>query len=617
VSKFDRALISHMTTPEGLALVLNAKLTAEVFEEPVCSAMFGFIVEYWDKSEPKRPPTLQVIQTEFPGIELPEAVEEDTGWIIKHIQTLYAANELHKVMFEAAKTSVSDPDEATHFLHRETGKILDSMGRTGGGLLDRLSVDGEWLDAQQFTPQEYVVDRLVPEGVGVLAGPPKKGKSFLVSNLGLAVAQGGIALGAIRVAQRPVLYLALEDSHGRLRRRLRLMNGDQPLPKALSLVIHASPEQAFQAITEYLDRYRVEKPFVILDTLGKVKRARRPGEEPYQVDYAMGVKLKEIADTAPGCSILVVHHSRKAAAEDFVDTVSGTQGIAGSVDFVMVLHRKRHSDDATLDVTGRDVEEGEYALHADHGVLWKLAGVDLTEATRTAEQRRDQVRLGERSLEVLAFVNSRYQTTANDVMTVSGMDRRQANQLLRRLYETGRIAKPSHGVYAPHRRTQSEGTERTERFGANTQAMVLFPKPHLETASEGFATSEGFGADGPQTISEPEEGKSRSSEGRSSDPSLPSVPSDPSLDVHNHDDEEEMTHQGMKCTVCAQRDVSGPPGICKECRAPQMPKPEEILPGMLVPGSCVRCETPGLVRPNSRMCLHCVLEDHRDRERRG
>ena len=88
-------------------------------------------------------------------------------------------------------------------------------------LLDKLAVNGEWLDEQKFNDLEYAVDGIITEGLGLLVAPPKKGKSFLVADVGLAVAAGRSALGAIPVTKRPVLYLALEDGHRRLQNRFR------------------------------------------------------------------------------------------------------------------------------------------------------------------------------------------------------------------------------------------------------------------------------------------------------------------------------------------------------------------------------------------------------------
>ena len=232
-------------------------------------------------------------------------------------------------------------------------------GEPDVSLLDRLSRDGAWLDEQQFAPLEYAVPGIVPEGMGLLVGPPKKGKSWLVGNIGLAVARGGLALGAIRVTQRPVLYLALEDGDRRLQSRFRrLLGPGVPIPAGISRITEATPLEAMAVIAEFMGRHLDEKPLVILDTLGKVKPHKKPGEESYLVDYKIGSRLKALADAVPGSTLLVVHHTRKAEAADFVDTVSGTQGIAGSVDFVLVLTRKRHENKAILAVTGRDIRGG-------------------------------------------------------------------------------------------------------------------------------------------------------------------------------------------------------------------------------------------------------------------
>src|SRR5260370_33994524 len=116
-----------------------------------------------------------------------------------------------------------------------------------------------------------------------------------------------------------------------------------------------------------LTRYTASKPLKLLDTLGKARPPRPAGAAPYQWDYAVGSQLKATVDSAPSASLLVVHHTRKSESIDFVDSVSGTQGIAGSADFVLVLSRKRHENEALFSVTRRDVAEAEYARTADGG----------------------------------------------------------------------------------------------------------------------------------------------------------------------------------------------------------------------------------------------------------
>ena len=188
------------------------------------------------------------------------------------------------------------------------------------------------------------------------------------------------------------MYLALEDGHRRLQDRFRRILSGGAIPADISLITVATPSQALCAIAEFIARHAADQPLIILDTLGKIRSAKRPGEDAYQADYAVGAKLKSLVAAAPGSTLLIVHHTRKAESVDFVDSVSGTQGIAGSVDFILALNRKRHANDALLNVTGRDVTEARIALTADEGVLWRLDIIwpPLRTPRNTAWRRRSE-----------------------------------------------------------------------------------------------------------------------------------------------------------------------------------------------------------------------------------
>ncbi|KXX59773.1 hypothetical protein AZG88_06730 [Rhodococcus sp. LB1] len=310
-------------------------------------------------------------------------------------------------------------------------------------------VNGAWLDSQDFPDLEWSVNGVVPEGFGLLVAPPKAGKSWLVANLGLACAGGGRALGKIFVTQRPVLYLALEDGHRRLQARFRRLMEGQPIPAGIHVITTARPEQIVPIIEGFLTRHRGESPLIILDTLGKVKPPKKAGEDSYAADYAIGTKLKNAIDRSRGATLLVVHHTRKMQSDDFVDSVSGTQGIAGSADFVLVLKGKRLSDYATLSVTGRDVPENEYALVNDKG-RWTLDGEDLMDAAASVQRRRDASKLGDRSLDALTFVAGHPNgTSAADLAAHLNVSRNDAGTYLRRLYDAARIDKRSRGLYIP------------------------------------------------------------------------------------------------------------------------------------------------------------------------
>jgi RecA-family ATPase len=218
------------------------------------------------------------------------------------------------------------------------------------------------LMAMEFTPPVWAVPGIICEGVNLLCGPPKVGKSWASLGLGLAVAAGSRAFDAIDVEPGPVLYLALEDTPRRLQSRMGKILGDNPAPPALTLAT-ACPQigqGGDEAIAGWLDRNR-DARMVVIDVFAKIRGVPPVGASAYEADYAAVGAIKRLADayTVP---FVLVHHVRKAGSEDFLTEVSGTNGIAGAADATLVLKRARGQADGVLYVTGRDVDENEYAL---------------------------------------------------------------------------------------------------------------------------------------------------------------------------------------------------------------------------------------------------------------
>lgn len=316
--------------------------------------------------------------------------------------------------------------------------------------------DATWLNGEKFPDVNYAVPGILPEGFAILAGPPKGGKSWMVLDWVLAAARGHRALGAIYVMQRPVLYLALEDSHRRLQSRSREILGDAPIP-AFHYLLVTEPGRVIETIKEWMDTYgRGVPPLVVLDTLGKAIDHASSGESAYARDYRVGSALKRLADDIPGSVVLVNHHSRKAVADDFLEAVSGTNGLAGAADSVLLLVRPRMQEEAVLKVTGRDVDEREYALVTVEGKGWKLAGDDLKEAALNAAKMTDTSNLGERSSEMIEAVAAHPEgATAGQVAKTLGLDNpKHVGTYLARLVDSGKLVRPSRGKYA-YRRVES------------------------------------------------------------------------------------------------------------------------------------------------------------------
>ncbi len=242
----------------------------------------------------------------------------------------------------------------------------------------------------EFPEPKWAVDGLIPEGLTFIAGKPKLGKSWLALSLIVAISSGGRALGQIDVDQGTALYLALEDTPRRMQSRCAMVLQGSTAPTSAH-VFTAWPRMGEGGIS-LLDRFLSEHSdtrIIVIDTWARFQ-PRRSGKakgNPYLDDYADAGRVKELADKH-GVAIVVIHHTRKADAEDSFDMVSGTTGLTGAADTTMLLDRARNQADAILKVTGRDIDERELALQLHkESMTWQVLG-DAEDYKRTTERQR-------------------------------------------------------------------------------------------------------------------------------------------------------------------------------------------------------------------------------------
>ena len=301
----------------------------------------------------------------------------------------------------------------------------------------------------EFPAPRLAIPGIVSEGVTLLAGAPKVGKSWLSLGLALAVACGGRALGSVPVAAGDVLYLALEDTGRRLKSRvLKLLAGD-PAPARLALTTFCEPLPA--GGLERIDQWLTDHPearLVIVDVLARVRGQAPANQNAYDLDYHALTALKHTADQHR-VAIVVVHHTRKAASEDFLDLVSGTQGLAGAADSVLVLRRDRGQHDAILGVTGRDIEEAEHPLKftPDTG-SWSLLNGPVTD-----------YRLGDTRRDVLHYLRRHDTATPSEVARGLDIPEGTAKSTLFRMAKDNQVDTDGRGHYFA---TPTSATRATE-----------------------------------------------------------------------------------------------------------------------------------------------------------
>lgn len=304
--------------------------------------------------------------------------------------------------------------------------------------------------AKEFPPMRWAVPGLIPEGLTELGGSPKVGKSWMMLDVAASVATGTPVLGGVNVEPGDVLYLALEDGQRRLQGRLNRILGDRPLPDRLTLTTGtASYVEAIEHILRWLDGHP-DARLVVVDVFAKIRPASNGKRSAYEEDYAALAPLQEAA-TSRGIAILLVTHLRKAAADDVFAEVSGSAGVTGAADAVLVVKRERNELEAALHLTGRDVAEGVFEIECGvEDMRWRLVGGSLQTAAERAAEARQTAGLGDRSAAIVRLVNDHPDgITPKQVAETIGIEAKHAAEYLGRLLDTGRIARPSRGLYTP------------------------------------------------------------------------------------------------------------------------------------------------------------------------
>ncbi|MBL4846119.1 MAG: AAA family ATPase [Planctomycetes bacterium] len=234
---------------------------------------------------------------------------------------------------------------------------------------------------------EWLVEGLwVAEGVGIVGGNPKAGKTWLALDLALSVASGTPALGVYAIPRAgPVLLFAAEDPPATVRARLEGIAVSRGLTlKSLPLhVILASSLRLDQLrdqarLAEAVERFRPR--LLVLDPFVRLHRINENSAQEVS-----GV-LAYLRDLQRRChvAVLVVHHARKAGA----GTAQAGLSLRGSGDFYAwgdeLLHMRRRKTALELVVEHRSAASPEpvpLELLAGEGEPVRLAVVSAADST--------------------------------------------------------------------------------------------------------------------------------------------------------------------------------------------------------------------------------------------
>lgn len=275
-------------------------------------------------------------------------------------------------------------------------------------------------------PTEFIINDLIPVGLSLVASPPKYGKSWMMLDMSISVAEGKPFLG-FTTNKCNVLYLALEDRYDRLKDRMLKITGGKVFPAGLEIAIDAPAlgDGFIEHLEDFLNNHP-ENKLIIIDTFVKIRGIPNGKEAAYALDSREAGILKKFADQH-GVAIVLVTHTRKSIdASDPVSNITGTFGVAGAADDMIILTKEKRSDALTkMSVTGRDVAYEEYPIVFDQnsykwirqGESYELAAAQQEHELQFAEYLTGNIR--KTLLKLLEENNGIWQGRCNEILDKS------------------------------------------------------------------------------------------------------------------------------------------------------------------------------------------------------
>lgn len=283
------------------------------------------------------------------------------------------------------------------------------------------TINGVQLAEMEIPPLKWFVDDILPlSGLAVLAGDPKSFKSFMAMDLCISIAKGEPFLG-FKTHQYDTLYFDLESGFRRPKdRQEKILNGDSPTAHFHLITAENQVAKLGNGFEEQLKDILTNNPkikLIVIDTLEKIREIKTPKGNAYQNDVSDFDIFLKIA-TEYGVCILFVHHLKKKNGIKFnniFETISGSNGVSGSMDSIWMVTKERLTTDATLTTSGREIEEKEYHINFDLN-SWKWEIFDDESMNHQNEFDRFQANPITKTIMKIMDNNNFWSGTASDII---------------------------------------------------------------------------------------------------------------------------------------------------------------------------------------------------------
>lgn len=226
---------------------------------------------------------------------------------------------------------------------------------------DEVKLDMQTILNTEFPPLRFAINKILPEGLVVLAGKAKAMKSWTVLLICYHI-QNGLDWLGFNTTKGNCLYLALEDSDRRLSDRVKKLKLDK-LHEHPTIVTKSTPlgKGLEESIRQWIEVTKNPR-LVVIDTLARVKpRMGRNNGTAYDMDNLLLNELQKLATTY-GITILIISHLSKEKRDYDWDRIQGSVGLQGMSDAMWLLDRGDNSNSAFIKGRGRDIPDFEYSI---------------------------------------------------------------------------------------------------------------------------------------------------------------------------------------------------------------------------------------------------------------
>ena len=290
---------------------------------------------------------------------------------------------------------------------------------------------------KEMPPMKWIVNGFLAEGLTVMAGRAKVGKSFLCLDLVGSVAQGSQMFGTFHCEKRAAVYVSLEDGVRRLKGRM--VDMDFPMGIENAFVYTEMPKIGEGGITflRSLKEKHSDLGLIVIDIMERILPAAKGASRKYEEIYPHLTRLQKLAMEL-GIAIVLTHHTKKGIEENINDEILGSTGIQGAADELIIVKRKQNETKGVFSLTSRDFGDKLYEVEWDEE---KRRWVYLGKGWVESENENDKAicKAIAESLDA--------QLLPTDIKKITGINTNTVRSRLKIMLDKKKIIKNEEGYY--------------------------------------------------------------------------------------------------------------------------------------------------------------------------